>query len=88
MTKEELETAYLALCKRVEQDGRKIMGKAGAGYADAAAVAALALVDHAVDCRQQYQMQQEQTAGAYDLGALRVDAAAASNSETGWEKDD
>jgi hypothetical protein len=87
MTHKELETAYLALCQKVQKDGMKIVGKAGAGYADAAGIAALALVDHACDCRQQYLMQLERAAG-YDLAALQVHADTQSNSETGWERDD
>ena len=45
------------------------------------------LMDAACDAKEAYKMQQEQ-AGAYDLAALRVDVAAASNSETGWEREE
>lgn len=81
----QLETAYLALCRRVEADAMQIFGLAGVGRSDDAAEAAAALADHAATCKAQYAMQHEQ--GHYDLSALKVDASTASNSETGWEQE-
>jgi hypothetical protein len=83
----ELEAEYLALCRAVQQDARRIVGLAGTGRADAAAEAAVALVQMARTREHQYTMQQEQ-AGSYDLNALRVNAETPSNSETGWERED
>ena len=52
-------------------------------------VAIAGLCTEAANITQQGQMQQEQQgADRYDLTALRVDATAASNSETGWECED
>ena len=43
MTNTELETCYLALCKRVKEDAMNIMGMAGVGRSEDAAIAALTL---------------------------------------------
>ena len=83
----ELETEYLNFCKAVEADAMKIFGQAGIGNADNAANMAAALAQRALTQQNQYNMGREQ-AGGYDLAALRVDAATASNSETGWERED
>lgn len=48
---------------------------------------ALELVDFAATMRHQHAMQQE-TAGDYDLAALRVDVTSTSNSETGIEREE
>ena len=84
MTHTELETAYIALCKRVEADLVRIVGMCGNGRADAAGNATAHLLEQVENTRLQYQMQQEQASG-YDLAALRVDAAMPSNSETPFE---
>lgn len=87
MTHAELETAYLALCNTVQQQGMEIIGYAGAGRAQEAGEAAAMLVEMVATRREQYKMQQEQ-AGNYDLAALKVESNKASDSETGWEKRD
>lgn len=83
----ELEAEYLALCEMVVKSTRLIVGFAGAGRADDAGRAAVNLMDIAGNAKQRHLMQGEQS-GGYDLSALRVDAATASNSETGWERED
>ena len=62
----------------------------GLGPTHPATVAIENLCTEAANIVNRAQMQQEQAAGAdrYDLGALRVDTASASNSETGWERED
>ena len=89
MTHTELEKAYIALCKTVEADARKIAGKCGAGYPEAAGEAAVDLAQKALTTRLQYEMQREQTApDRFSLAALRVHADKPSNSETGWEREE
>ena len=85
-TAQQIEQEYLAFCKAVEKDAMNIVGLAGNGRNREAAEAGIALAQRALTQRNQYAMQTEQ-AGTYDLSALRVDTATASNSETGWEKD-
>jgi hypothetical protein len=87
MTHTELEAAYMALCKAVETDARHITGLCLSGRVDAAGEASAALVQRVRTTRLQHKMQQEVKSG-YDLATLRVDAASASNSETGWERED
>ncbi len=88
MTHTELETAYIALCKTVERDAKRIVGMCGNGRTEAAGEAAVNLSQLGLTARLQYQMQQERAGGNYDLTALQVDATSASNSETGWERED
>jgi hypothetical protein len=88
MTHAELETAYIALCDTVLQDTQKIAGLCLAGRTDAAGRATVDLMDTAANAKEQYAMQQEQAADAYNLTTLRVDATTPSNSETGWERED
>jgi hypothetical protein len=76
---------YIFFCREVEVRARKVFGAAGNGRSEVAALLALDLVQFVMDARHQAKMQQE-TAGGYDLATLKVDAAAPSNSETGWER--
>jgi hypothetical protein len=76
---------HLAFVKAVEAMAKTIYGAAGNNNAHKAALLAGDLVQFAMTQRHQQKMQQE-TAGGYDLATLKVDAAAPSNSETGWER--
>lgn len=87
-TAQQIEQEYMDFCKAVEKDAMNIVGYAGNGRSREAAEAAIDLAQRALTQQCQYKMQQETTAGNYDLAALRVDATSASNSETGWEKQD
>lgn len=91
---EALETRYEAFCKDVYAQSRAIYGRcsnakgihAERRASEAAELAAILMTTVQV-ARQQGQMQQEQ-AGGYDLNALRVDVTSASNSETGFEREE
>jgi hypothetical protein len=76
---------YTAFIREVEERAKRVYGAAGNDNAYKAGILAAELVQFVMDARHQAKMQQE-TAGGYDLTALRVDAAAPSNSETGWER--
>ena len=85
----EADKKYIALCDEVKRQAMRIMGTAHNGNADNAANLALSLADYVSTEREQTRMKQERAGtAAYDLSALKVDAATASNSETGWERED
>ena len=83
----EADRRFLELCQEVRRRAMRVYGAAGNGNADKAANLAIDLADYVGTQRQQFLMQQEQSApDAYSLAALRVDTAVPSNSETGWER--
>ena len=83
------EITFEELCKEVNRRALRIYGQAGNGHASQAAAMALELSDYVSTQRQQVLMQQEQTApDRFSLAALNVHAETASNSETGWERED
>ena len=57
-------------------------------YAPQVAVLAIGLLDYCADTREQRKIQKEVAAGDWNLNALRVDATAASNSATRFERED
>ena len=83
-TAQQIETEYMDFCKAVQKDAMNIVGLAGNGRSREAAEAGIALAQRALTQQNQFKMGQEQ-AGGYDLGALHVDAATASHSETPFE---
>jgi hypothetical protein len=72
--------------EHIRRECNRIMGAAAAGLPQRAGALAAALCTEAAGIVQAKKMEIEQ-AGGYDLAALRVDAASASNSETPFEND-
>ena len=75
---------FLKFVREVEQRARRVVGHAGAGHTQQAAILAAELVQFYMDTRHQREMRKEVAAGDYNLSALCVDVTA-NSSETPFE---
>lgn len=82
----EADRRFVQFCEEVNQRALQVMAAASNAGAERAAGMALSLSDFASDRREAVRMQHERSSsGSYDLSTLAVNAAAPSNSETGYE---